>query len=693
MNPFVEISAQGRQWVCPICLGYNILPTELQGTIPTQTLPANTTVEYILNNRAPAPPIFVFVLDTCLEKDDFEALVEQISITLNLLPSNALVGLITFGKNVDLYQVNSDDVLKSYSFNGSKDYTYEQVAKILGFLSSDLQSSNRTDGQNQLCARFLQPVSMAEYSLTLILENLSKDAWPHKSNERSFRATGCALNVASKLLKATYAKAGSHVMLFAGGPCTYGPGLIVGNQLKEPIRTHHLIESKDSIHFKTASAYYSKLADECSTIGITVDIFVGSYDQVGLFEMDDLPDKTGGVIVLADSFTTSIFKQSFQRVFSKNQYDELALGLNATLEVKTSKEWKIAGLIGHATSLNRKDSNISDSVETRVGVSGTSAWKVSTILPNTTYSIVFDIQNSTEQGAYNLAQLPHAFVQFITYYQHSDGSTRLKVTTVPKPLTSQDVSHSFDQEASAVLIGRLAIDKLIKNTDIAEVLSWVDKKLIGLLKAFAEYHKNEASSFRISNQFSLFPQFIYHLRRSQFLQVFNNSPDETVFYRHVFNTEDTFNSLIMIQPTLTSFEQDAEEEGGMPVLLDSVSLQPERILLLDTFFHILIFHGATVAEWRRQGYQDQEDYVYFKEFLEEPRREAAELLIDRFPLPRFIDTEEGGSQARFLYSKLNPSNTYNDDSIAIGTGAKILTDDISLQKFMEHVQKLVVSPN
>ena len=28
-----------------------------------------------------------------------------------------------------------------------------------------------------------------------------------------------------------------------------------------------------------------------------------------------------------------------------------------------------------------------------------------------------------------------------------------------------------------------------------------------------------------------------------------------------------------------------------PVLLDSNSITPDRILLLDTFFHLLIYHG------------------------------------------------------------------------------------------------------
>jgi hypothetical protein len=113
---------------------------------------------------------------------------------------------------------------------------------------------------------------------------------------------------------------------------------------------------------------------------------------------------------------------------------------------------------------------------------------------------------------------------------------------------------------------------------------------------------------------------MFHLRRSQFLQVFNNSPDETAFYRHVLNHEDVGNSLVMIQPTLDSYNFD--QDGAVPVLLDSTSIQPQTVLLLDTFFHILIFHGETMAEWRKAGYQDQEGYENFKELLETPKEDA-----------------------------------------------------------------------
>ncbi len=75
----------------------------------------------------------------------------------------------------------------------------------------------------------------------------------------------------------------------------------------------------------------------------------------------------------------------------------------------------------------------------------------------------------------------------------------------------------------------------------------------------------------------------------------------------------------MIQPTLMSYGFD---QPPQPVLLDSISIKPDVILLLDTFFHILIFHGETIAQWRKAGYQDQEGYENFKELLEAPKNES-----------------------------------------------------------------------
>lgn len=367
------------------------------------------------------------------------------------------------------------------------------------------------------------------------------------------------------------------------------------------------------------SQFYDGLAKRAAHNGHVVDIFVGCLDQVGLLEMKGLPNSTGGHMILTDSFTSAMFRQSFSRVFTKDEYDMLLMGFNASLEVLTTKELKVTGLIGHAISMNKKTPNVG---ETECGIGNTSSWKMCGISPESSYGIFFEIaaQGSTAAAP---GQQARGMMQFLTYYQNSSGQFHLRVTTVARNLSGPSgdpaIAQSFDQEAAAVLMSRIAVFKA-EVDDGPDVLRWVDRMLIRLCSRFAEYRKDDPSSFRLERNFTLYPQFMFHLRRSQFLQVFNNSPDETAFYRHVLNHEDVSNSLVMIQPTLDSYTFN--QDSSNPVLLDSTSIQPEHILLLDTFFHILIFHGETIAQWRKAGYQEQEGYENFKTLLDQPKEDA-----------------------------------------------------------------------
>jgi len=184
---------------------------------------------------------------------------------------------------------------------------------------------------------------------------------------------------------------------------------------------------------------------------------------------------------------------------------------------------------------------------------------------------------------------------------------------------------------------------------------------------------------------------MYHLRRSQFLQVFNNSPDETAYYRHILNKEDCYNSITMIQPLLFSYTMDG---AVTPVLLDSSSIQPDCTLLMDSFFHIVIFNGENVEKWHQEKYHELPEYAHFARMLQAPKDDAAEWLQTRFPMPRYVQTYQDESQARFLLSKVNPSVTHNNTLYGWGqdtNNAAVLTDDVSLQVFMDHLKKLAVS--
>ena len=52
------------------------------------------------------------------------------------------------------------------------------------------------------------------------------------------------------------------------------------------------------------------------------------------------------------------------------------------------------------------------------------------------------------------------------------------------------------------------------------------------------------------------------------------------------------------------------------VLLDVQSIAPDRILLLDSYFYVVVFHGTTIAQWRKAEYHLQPEHVSFKALLE-----------------------------------------------------------------------------
>lgn len=634
LNPFCQVDMRARIWICPFCLQRNNLPPHYkdisESQIPPELHPGSTTIEYRLARPAPTPPIFVFVVDTCQEEDSLKALRDSIINALAFLPPHSLVGLITYGTMAQVHELGYTECAKSYVFRGNKDYGAKQVQEMLGLT---LGGGARPGAQPQpqpgrpaappvggAQARFLLPVQQCEFQLTNVLESLQKDPWPVANDKRAIRCTGVALSVATGLLETSFQNSGARIMLFTGGPATEGPGMVVGPELKEQIRSHHDIDRDNIKYYKKALKFYDTLAKRVAHNGHVVDIFAGCLDQVGLLEMKGLPNSTGGHIILTDSFTSSMYKQSFSKIFDADEQGNLTMGFNASLEVLTTKELKVTGLIGHAVSLNKKSSSVG---ETECGIGNTCSWKMCSIDPAASYGVYFEIASQGGPAAPMQQGPQKGLIQFLTYYQHSGGQYHLRVTTVGRNMSGPSgdpaIAQSFDQEAAAVLMSRIAVFKA-EVDDGPDVLRWVDRMLIRLCSRFAEYRKDDPSSFRLEKNFTLYPQFMFHLRRSQFLQVFNNSPDETAFYRHVLNHEDVSNSLVMIQPTLDSYTFD--QEGSMPVLLDSTSIQPQTILLLDTFFHILIFHGETMAEWRKAGYQDMEGYENFSELLDAPKQDA-----------------------------------------------------------------------
>ncbi|ORM40993.1 Protein transport protein SEC23 [Babesia sp. Xinjiang] len=703
LNPYCHIDFRAKTWTCPITLQRNPLPPSYAEHISPDNLPSelvNLTMEYIIPTSVSGgifPPTFIFLVDTCVSEEELEQLKDSLQQILSMLPQDVQVGLISFGSVVKLHDLRESDIPRCYVLRGTHHHDAEYLKRVINL-----------EQQQQ---RFVQPLSQCEFTLNTFIEQLTPDVWPVAQNCRPNRCTGSALSAAVALMEVLCPNRGARAMLFTGGACTFGPGKVVDSSLAESIR-HHLDLQKEHHNarfVKDALSFYSTIANRCASNCHAIDIFACALDQSGLYEMKVCCDKTGGYMVMSDSFSMNVFKDSLKNVFSLDSNGHLKHGYCAKVEVFCTKELRVSGVMGGCSSNNKKGPNVSDNV---IGEGRTTEWKVGALDPKSTLAFYFDVVDGSSSAASvitnaitslggnsasrNKNKPPEnagktAFVQFQTVYIHSSGQKRLRVTSFSCKYAQPniaDLARGFDQEAAAVLMARYAFYKG-ETEDPLSVLRWLDKSLINLISKFADYQKNDAHSFRLASEFSIYPQFMYHLRRSHFLQTFNASPDETAFYRTVFMRENVINSLIMIQPAL--LEYSFENPTPHPVLLDACSLKQNVILMLDSFFHVIIWYGEMIHQWREQGFQDKPDYAHFKELLQAPASDANHILSERFPTPKFILCNQGGSQARFLLAKVNPSQTHKSGFSDYSEDAQVVnTDDVSLKTFMEHLVMLVV---
>ncbi|KAI4355995.1 hypothetical protein L6164_000049 [Bauhinia variegata] len=697
LNPFCIVDFAAKIWICPFCFQRNHFPPHYSSisaeNLPAELFPQYTTIEYETpGEKALVPPVFMFIVDTCIIEEEMGFLKSALSQAIELLPENSLVGLITFGTFVNVHELGFGQIPKTYVFKGSKDVSKEQLLEQMSFFAQKPKPSTGViagarDGlSSESIARFLLPASDCEFALNSVLEELQKDPWAVPADQRATRCTSTALSIAASLLGACVPGSGARIMAFIGGPATEGPAAIVSKYLSEPIRSHKDLD-KDSVpHYHKSVKFYEGLSKQLVHQGHVLDLFACALDQVGIAELKTAVERTGGIVVLAESFGHSVFKDSLKRVFQSGDYD-LGLSSNGIFEINCSKDIKVQGIIGPCASLEKKGPLCSDTV---VGQGGTSAWKMCGLDKSTTLCLFFDIVRKETPDATAQSTSNQFYFQFLTYYQNCSGQMRFRVTTLSRRWIAgagsiQDLVSGFDQEAAAIVMARRVSFKMETEAEF-DPIRWLDKTLINLCSRFGDYQKETPSSFSLSPRLSIFPQFMFHLRRSQFVQVFNNSPDETAYFRMILNRESVTNSVVMIQPSLVSY---SFHSGPEPALLDVAAIAADRILLLDAFFTVVIFHGSTIAQWRKAGYQYQPEHQAFAQLLQAPRDDTESIIKERFPVPRLVVCDQHGSQARFLLAKLNPSATYNPEA-ALSGGDVIFTDDVSFEVFSDHLQRLAV---
>ena len=284
-------------------------------------------MEYQMENKNPRPPCFLIVLDTAMSAEELQDAKDSLGQLVALLPEECLVGLITFGATVTVHELCDGNAFpKSYVLRGTDDVTQDQLKKLLNlelspseYASYDKQRGSAVAEASNALRRFILPVSECEFTLQTALDELRPDPFPREPGMRPFRATGVAIAAAQGLIAECHSAQGARVMVFTSGPCTMGPGSIVGRDMSETMRTHQDFNKGSAKHYKAASKFYNQLGIRLATHAHTLDVFACSLDQVGLAEMKTAVDQTGGVMVLAEQFGAEAFRSSLRRMFCQGR--------------------------------------------------------------------------------------------------------------------------------------------------------------------------------------------------------------------------------------------------------------------------------------------------------------------------------------------------------------------------------------
>ena len=679
LNPGAVVNYSTKTWFCNFCLRSNKLtPNSAKIVQPNTPLPEQEPKSVVFDYKVQDSTLnlsfskmnYVFLVDTCLNSENFVALKRSLAEAAELIDfDHSMVVLIHYSRNVNVMK-NSAKLAFSQSICLPSYYTQPQVLEALN-LQSDFQKFAKENFHTMSRIAFTD-----KECLINAIELIEEDPFPYDEKERNSRASGKAIEYALDIIRHCMIDS-PRILLFIGGPCTISSGRVADTKISEFIRKHLDLETKPDIktQIEGIKKYYTDLALRAVQLKTTIDIFAFSLIEFGLYEMENLVSQTNGTIVMNEEFKQSHFDVAIKQYFKRDEHGSTIFGSNAEVTLHLSKEFKINGCIGNCFSQNTKPKNQSDNP---IGQANTNRWFIGGIDQESTIMFILELAEKERNKGYSKYTKGH--IQFVLTYKHPKYGLMTRVITIDRQFVPVEnpveILPEIDQFCVIATYARLAAFKVF-DYDNTTLIRYLDKNLISILKTYQ-------CGTQIREELNLIAQYFYYLRKSNFVKKFASSLDEMTFYKHTVLREPVENVLIIVQPQIIEYSLNSEEPKS--VAPDLGCLKKDVILLVDTFFNVVIWKGATIKSWIDEGYHLQDEYAHLAEMIKLPEEDCNTICEDRTVRPCKIEAFSGSPMERFLKSRLNPETTTPNlqKNIAEDDG-NFITEDASLSVFMNRL--------
>ena len=87
--------------------------------------------------------------------------------------------------------------------------------------------------------------------------------------------------------------------MLVGSPCTHGPGKVIESNFKCQMRSPQEVSNgQNVVLFNSAKKFYDSLSKRVIAKQIIIDLFAFTLNEMGLAEMIELLNNSGGFIVM-----------------------------------------------------------------------------------------------------------------------------------------------------------------------------------------------------------------------------------------------------------------------------------------------------------------------------------------------------------------------------------------------------------
>lgn len=315
INPFVFF-VDSKRWKCNLCYRVNELPEEFQYDPVSKTYgdPSrrpeikSSTIEYIAPAeymlRPPQPAVYLFLLDIsrlAIESGYLETFCRILTEQLTNLPgdSRTQIGFLAY-----------DSALHFFSLNENLSRPQEMILV-------------ETDEIFLPCPENLL-VNLKD-RMDMVLDLLSQLPTRYNNSFDNGSALGAALQVAHKLMGSV----GGRVTVFQAALPNCGPGALQPRE--DPNQRSSATEAQ---HLNPATDFYKRLALECSSQQIGVDLFIINSQYVDVATISGISRFSGGCVYHFPLFKASrvLQNEAFEKCFKR--YLIRKIGFEAVMRVR-----------------------------------------------------------------------------------------------------------------------------------------------------------------------------------------------------------------------------------------------------------------------------------------------------------------------------------------------------------------------